>query len=232
MPVFLDSRLTYSASWSDSPLDDPARPAKESAGTLLSPDALGLVIMAIHPTAIVEPGAQVEGDARVWHWVHVRAGARVGHRTVLGKDVFVDAGVIVGDDCKIQNFASLYRGVTLGNRVFIGPHSCFTNDSYPRAGSLEWEVVPTNVDDGASIGANATILCGITIGRSAMVAAGAVVTKDVPAHGLVAGVPARLIGWVCECGRPLDRNMRCAHDGKRFPELTPKAQAPRSPRRK
>jgi len=98
--------------------------------------------------------------------------------------------------------------------------------------SPDWQLVETKVQDGASVGANASIVCGITIVRNAMVAAGAVVTKDVPPHGLVAGVPAKLIGWVCECGRPLDRDMRCAHDGKQFPELKPKAHPRRSPRRK
>jgi len=101
--------------------------------------------------------------------------------------------------------------VTIGDRVFVGPHACFTNDLYPRADSPDWEVVPTRVEDGASIGANATVLCGITIGRYGMVAAGAVVTKDVPAHALVAGVPARVVGWVCDCGRPLDAKGWCAH---------------------
>ncbi len=184
--------------------------------------------MSIHPTAVVEPGAVIADNARVWHWVHVRSGAKVGRRTILGKDVYVDAAVVIGDDCKLQNFATLYRGVTIGNRVFVGPHACFTNDPHPRAVSPDWQVVPTKVEDDASIGANATILCGITIGRFAMVAAGAVVTKDVPAHALVAGVPAKRIGWVCECGRPLDRSMRCAHDGRTFPALQGKPRKKRS----
>src|SRR6266566_1354799 len=175
--------------------------------------------MTRHPTAIVESGARVAEDAMVLHWVHVRSGAEVGHRTILGKDVYVDAGVVLGDDCKVENFATLYRGLKVGNRVFIGPHACFTNDVYPRAVSPDWELEPTIVEDGASIGANATILCGLIIRRNAMVAAGAVVTTDVPPHALVAGVPAKIIGWVCECGRPLDAKMHCAHDGKAFPEL-------------
>jgi acetyltransferase-like isoleucine patch superfamily enzyme len=144
--------------------------------------------------------------------------------------VYIDAGVVVGDRCKIQNFATLYRGLRVGNRVFIGPHACFTNDTYPRAVNPDWQVVPTTVEDGASIGANATILCGLTIGRNAMVAAGAVVTKNVPPHALVAGVPAEVIGWVCECGRPLDQAMRCSHDGRTFPELKAKKRNPRSRR--
>ena len=185
----------------------------------------------IHPTAEVSPQATVGEGTAIWHWAQVREGARIGARCTLGKDVYIDKDVAIGDDCKIENFATLYHGLTVGDRVFIGPHACFTNDPYPRAVSQDWKVVPTKVEDGASIGANATILCGITIGRNAMVAAGAVVTKDVPAHALVAGVPAKVVGWVCECGRPLDAKMCCAHDGKSFPGLKAK-KAKLSRRRK
>lgn len=186
----------------------------------------------IHPTAEVSAQASIGDGTSIWHWAQVRERAQVGRHCNIGKDVYIDTDVKVGNDCKIQNFATLYKGVTVGDAVFIGPHACFTNDPYPRAVSPDWKVVPTRVDDGASIGANATILCGITIGGQAMVAAGAVVTKDVPAHGLVAGVPAKLIGWVCECGRRLDRNMRCAHDGRSFPELRAATRKARSRRRK
>jgi acetyltransferase-like isoleucine patch superfamily enzyme len=179
-----------------------------------------------HPTAEVSPQAVVGEGTSIWHWAQVRERAVIGARCNVGKDVYIDMDVVVGDDCKIQNFATLYHGLIVGNRVFIGPHACFTNDLYPRAVSPDWQVVPTKVEDGASIGANATILCGITIGRFAMVAAGAVVTKDVPAHALVAGVPAKVVGWVCECGRPLDRAMRCAHDGRSFPGLKPRRAKP------
>ena len=184
----------------------------------------------IHPSADVSPEAEIGDGTSIWHWAQVREGAHIGRDCNIGKDVYIDAGVVVGDRCKIQNFATLYKGLRVGNRVFIGPHACFTNDTYPRAVNPDWQVVPTTVEDGASIGANATILCALTIGRNAMVAAGAVVTRDVPPHGLVAGVPAKVIGWVCECGRPLDQAMRCSHDGRTFPELKAKKRNPPSRR--
>src|SRR5213594_898786 len=182
----------------------------------------------VHPTAEVSPRASVGEGTQIWHWVQIREGARIGRNCRIGKDVYIDADVVLGDRCKVQNFATIYRGVRIGDRVFVGPHVCFTNDVYPRAVSPDWEVVPTAVESGASIGANATILCGITIGRNAMVAAGAVVTGDVPAHALVAGVPAKLVHWVCECGRSLDRNMRCAYDGQTYPQLRKRAAGTRS----
>ena len=154
----------------------------------------------IHPTAVVEDGADIGGGARVWHFVHVRAGAHVGARTILGKSVYVDRDVSIGNDCKIQNSVSVYAGVTLEDEVFVGPSAVFTNDPHPRASTSAWEVVPTLVRRGASIGANATILCGVTIGAYAMVGAGAVVTSDVEPHRLVVGAPARPVGWVCRCG--------------------------------
>jgi UDP-2-acetamido-3-amino-2,3-dideoxy-glucuronate N-acetyltransferase len=186
---------------------------------------VGTLTISIHATADVSPEASIGNGSTIWHWSQVRERARVGERCKIGKDVYIDVEVVVGDDCKIQNFATLYRGVSLGNRVFVGPHACFTNDKYPRALSPDWKAIATRVEDGASIGANATILCGITVGRHAMVAAGAVVTRNVPEHSMVAGVPARIVGWVCECGRPLDARMRCAHDGKAFPELRAKRKA-------
>ncbi len=185
----------------------------------------------IHPTAEVSQQARVGEDTVIWHWVQVREGARIGPRCKLGKDAYIDTDVIVGADCKIENFATIYKGVTLGDGVFIGPHVCFTNDPYPRAISADWQLVPTSVEDGVSIGANATIVCGVKIGKHAMVAAGAVVTKDVPAHALVAGVPAKIKGWVCDCGRPLDRVMRCARDGKTFTELRAKMRTRRKSHR-
>jgi UDP-2-acetamido-3-amino-2,3-dideoxy-glucuronate N-acetyltransferase len=155
----------------------------------------------IHPTAVAEDGAEIGAGTRVWHFAHVRSGARIGERCVLGKSVFVDSGVVIGAGCRIQNFVSIYSGVTLEDDVFVGPSAVFTNDSYPRASGGEWDRLPTLVRTGASIGANATVLCGLTIGELAMVGAGAVVTADVEPHRLVVGNPAKPVGWVCRCGR-------------------------------
>ncbi|MGA7269495.1 MAG: acyltransferase [Acidimicrobiia bacterium] len=168
----------------------------------------------IHPTAIVEPGAEIGPGTRVWHHAHVRTGARIGRDCTLGKNVFVDSGGVIGDLCKIQNNVSIFSGVTLEERVFVGPSAVFTNDLYPRVVS-SWDIVPTLIRAGASIGANATIICGITIGRNAMVAAGSVVTESVAGHALVRGNPARPVGWVCSCGHPVEGgelNKPCRHD--------------------
>src|SRR3989441_8965535 len=141
----------------------------------------------VHPTAEVSPQATVGDGTHVWHWVQVREGARIGRDCKIGKDAYIDADVVLGDGCKVQNFATIYKGVTIGDRVFVGPHVCFTNDLYPRADSTDWEIVPTRVEDGASIGANATVLCGITIGGYAMVAAGGAGTQAGPPRAPLAG---------------------------------------------
>ncbi len=154
----------------------------------------------IHATAVVESGAIIGHGVRIWHFAHVRAGAVIGSGSQLGKSVYVDAGVVIGSRCHIQNFVSLYAGVELADDVFVGPSAVFTNDRFPRAHNLHWELTPTRVGTGASIGANATILCGTIIGPWAMVGAGAVVTRDVRPHQLVHGNPARPRGWVCFCG--------------------------------
>lgn len=165
--------------------------------------------MYIHPTAEIEPAVTIGENTRIWQYCHVRTGASIGHACILGRGVFVDVGVQMGDHVKIQNYVSVFHGVTIESGVFVGPHVCFTNDLFPRAvnpdmtlkGSDDWVLSETRVCAGASIGANATIVCGITIGRWAMIGAGSVVTKDVPDYALVVGNPARLIGYVCACGR-------------------------------
>jgi acetyltransferase-like isoleucine patch superfamily enzyme len=145
----------------------------------------------IHPTASVDERATIGEGSRLWINVQVRENARIGAGCILSKDVYVDANVTIGDRCKIQNGVSVYQGVTIGDDVFVGPDAVFTNDLVPRAFNAEWTITPTRVDDGASIGANATIVCGTTIGEYAMVAAGSVVTRDVPPFTLVRGNPAR-----------------------------------------
>ncbi len=165
----------------------------------------------IHPTADVSSDAQVGEGTKVWHEAQVREGARIGRDCVLGKGVYIDKGVVIGDRCKVQNRASIFHGVTLEDGVFVGPHAVFANDRFPRAVTPEgvlksdddWEEGPVLVAHGASVGAGAVVLPGVTIGAWALVAAGAVVTSDVPAHAIVKGNPARIAGWACTCGRPL-----------------------------
>ncbi|MHA2034073.1 MAG: N-acetyltransferase [Candidatus Thorarchaeota archaeon] len=157
----------------------------------------------IHPLAVVDEGAQIGKGTKIWHFAHVRGTARIGENCIIGKDVYIDADVVIGDRVKIQNGVSVYHGVTIEDDVFCGPHMTFTNDMYPRAFSESWEVSRTLVKRGASIGAHATIVCDTVLGEYCMVGSGAVVTRDVPAHGLVVGNPARLIGFVCKCGQPL-----------------------------
>ena len=157
----------------------------------------------IHESAYVED-AEIGEGTNIWHFVHVRKGATIGKNCNIGKGAYIDTNVTIGDNCKLQNFATLYDGVIIGNDVFIGPHVCFTNDVFPRA--LIWtddRLVKTLVKDGASIGANSTIIAGVTIGKHAMIGAGSVVTKNVADHMLVAGNPAKLLGFVCECGERL-----------------------------
>lgn len=177
----------------------------------------------VHSTAIVDTGAQLGEGTRVWHWVHVSAGARVGAGCSLGQNVFVGGAVVIGDHCKIQNNVSLYDGVTLEDHVFCGPSMVFTNVFNPRAEVVrKAEYRPTLVKRGATLGANCTVVCGVTIGEYAFIAAGAVVTKDVPAFALVTGVPGRHTGWMSRHGERLDLplsgdgSVRCPHTGQTY----------------
>lgn len=158
----------------------------------------------------IEPCALVEGtlgeDCRIWHGAHIREGAVVGDGTSIGRGAYIDTNVSIGRNCKVQNYACIYSGATIGNDVFIGPHVCFTNDREPRAVG-PWEPQPTIVQPGVSIGANATILCGIIIGAHAMIGAGSVVTRSVPKYAKVVGNPGHVVGFVCHCGRPLIRSV-------------------------
>jgi acetyltransferase-like isoleucine patch superfamily enzyme len=162
----------------------------------------------VHPTADVSPESMIGDGTQIWHQSQVRPGAKIGSNCIVGKGVYIDTDVEIGNNVKIQNYVSMYHGVTIEDGVFVGPHVCFTNDLHPRAinpdGSIksaaDWVLSETLVGRGASLGANSTIRCGITIGEWAMVGAGTVVTQDIPAHGLVFGNPARLKGFVCACG--------------------------------
>lgn len=175
----------------------------------------------VHETSIVDSGAVIGAGTKIWHFSHIQGGAKIGSGCVFGQNVYVASDVTVGNDCKIQNNVSLYDGVTLEDSVFCGPSCVFTNDHNPRAHSSQgWRISPTLICEGASIGANATIVCGHTVGKFAMIAAGGVVTKDVPSHALMAGVPARQLGWVCECGSRLDSDLICPVCFKRYRETT------------
>jgi UDP-2-acetamido-3-amino-2,3-dideoxy-glucuronate N-acetyltransferase len=154
-----------------------------------------------HPTATIDAGCRIGPGTRVWHYSHVMTGARIGRECVLGQSVFIGQGVDIGDNVKIQNNVSVYEGVTLEDDVFCGPSAVFTNVLTPRSHvPRRSEFRATRIRRGATVGANATVVCGHDVGRHAFIGAGAVVTDDVPDHALVVGVPARLVGWVCECG--------------------------------
>ncbi|RMH31063.1 MAG: N-acetyltransferase [Nitrospirae bacterium] len=177
----------------------------------------------IHPTAIVDEGARIGEGSRIWHWTHVCAGARIGRNCTLGQNVFVGNRAVIGNNVKIQNNVSVYDNVTLEDDVFCGPSIVFTNVYNPRSTiPRKAEYRNTLVRQGATLGANCTIICGATIGRYAFIGAGAVVTKDVPDYALVVGVPARQIGWMSEYGERLPLPLRgegtavCPHTKARY----------------
>jgi UDP-2-acetamido-3-amino-2,3-dideoxy-glucuronate N-acetyltransferase len=158
----------------------------------------------VHETAIVDQGAVIGKGTRIWHWVHVCGGATIGDNCSLGQNVFVGNKVVIGNNVKIQNNVSIYDNIVLGNDVFCGPSMVFTNVYNPRSAiSRKTEYKATVVEDGVTFGANCTIICGIKVGRSAFIAAGAVVNGDVPPYALLAGVPARQIGWMSEYGEQI-----------------------------
>lgn len=161
--------------------------------------------ITIHPTAIVDEGAQIGDGSRVWHWVHICGGARIGRDCSFGQNVFVGNRVVIGNNCKIQNNVSLYDNVTLQDDVFCGPSMVFTNVYNPRAAvSRKDEYRDTLVKRGVTLGANCTVVCGITLGEYAFIAAGAVINRNVKPYALMAGVPARQIGWISQHGDKLD----------------------------
>jgi UDP-2-acetamido-3-amino-2,3-dideoxy-glucuronate N-acetyltransferase len=171
----------------------------------------------IHATAIIDDGARIGEGTRVWHFTHVSSGSVVGERCVLGQNVFVGPGVEIGDGVKIQNNVSVYAGVALADDVFLGPSCVFTNVLTPRAHiERKEEFALTPVGKGVTVGANATIVCGHSLGPYALIGAGSVVTKDVPAHAVVVGNPARRTAWACRCGEILPGDGVCARCGDQY----------------
>lgn len=177
----------------------------------------------VHPSAIVDEGAQIGEGTRIWHWVHVSSKARIGQHCSLGQNVYVGNDVSIGNNVKIQNNVSVYDAVTLEDDVFCGPSMVFTNVYNPRSAvTRKNEYRRTLIRQGATLGANCTIVCGNTVGRYAFVGAGAVINKDVPDYALVVGVPARQIGWMSEFGEQLDLPLhgtgeaRCKQTGARY----------------
>ena len=174
----------------------------------------------VHPTSMVDDDVEIGEGTKIWHFCHIQSGARIGKSCSFGQNVNVSNNVRVGDGCKVQNNVSLYEGVELGDYVFCGPSCVFTNDLTPRAkypkGRAGYK--RTVVEEGASIGANATVVCGHRIGKWALIGAGAVVTSDVSAHALMLGVPARRRGWACECGEILSEALACPICGRKYRE--------------
>ena len=179
----------------------------------------------IHESAYIDQDTTIGDNTRIWHFCHILTDTRIGNNCTIGQNVMIGPSVSVGDGCKIQNNVSIYKGVTLQDNVFVGPSAVFTNVNTPRADIDRMsELSSTVVCHGASIGANATIVCGTNIGAFSFVAAGAVVTKDVPSHALVAGVPARHMGWVSHAGERLrkredESELICPRTGRRYAEV-------------
>jgi len=170
----------------------------------------------IHETADVSDKAVIGNGTKVWNSAQVRENVNIGNNCILSKNVYVDFDVKIGDRVKLQNNVNVYHGVIIEDDVFVGPSATFTNDMFPRAFIGDFELVETLVKKGASIGANSTIVCGITIGEYSMIGAGSVVTKDVKNYNLVVGNPGRVIGFVCVCGRRLNDDLVCSNCGKKY----------------
>jgi UDP-2-acetamido-3-amino-2,3-dideoxy-glucuronate N-acetyltransferase len=173
----------------------------------------------VHPTAVIDDGAKIGAGSKIWHFVHISRGSSIGRKCVLGQNVMIGPNVTIGDNCKIQNNVSIYERVTLEDDVFCGPSCVFTNVLTPRAFvERKDEFAVTVIKRGATIGANATIVCGHTIGSYSMIGAGAVVTKDVSDYALVVGNPTHRIGWVSRTGERLGSDLICPRTGERYLE--------------
>ena len=171
----------------------------------------------VHPTSVVDEGCTIGAGSKIWHFSHILKNCVIGQRCIFGQNVSIGPDVKIGDGCKVQNNVSIYNSVTLEDDVFCGPSCVFTNVYNPRAFiERKAEFRETLVKRGATIGANATIVCGVTIGKYAIIGAGAVVKKNVPDYGVIVGVPGRQIGWVCKCGEKLGDNTKCDRCGSEY----------------
>ena len=173
----------------------------------------------VHPSTVIDHGVKIGDNTKIWHFSHVQNNAKIGEKCILGQNTYVGQNVIIGHQVKIQNNVSIYEGVHLEDYVFCGPSVVFTNDlnprsKYPKTG----EYVKTQVKEGATIGANATIVCGVTLGRWSMIGSGSVITKDIKDHALVYGNPAYQKGWICECGTKLSNQLKCSECKKEYSE--------------
>lgn len=170
----------------------------------------------IHPTAEVSESAVIGDGTKIWNQAQVRNDTVIGENCIISKNVYIDEHVKLGDRVKVQNNVNVYHGVIVEDDVFLGPSMTFTNDMFPRAFNPDWKISETLVKKGASIGANSTIRCGITINEYAMIGCGSTVTKDVPAYALLVGNPAKRIAWVCKCGQKLEKDLRCPACGRSY----------------
>jgi len=162
----------------------------------------------IHPTANIDKSCKIGIGTKIWINAQIRENVIIGNNCIISKDTYIDHGVNIGSNTKIQNGVSIYNGVTVEEDVFIGPNATFTNDKIPRAFNMDWEIIPTTIKKGASIGANATIICGITIGKYAMIAAGSVVTKNVEPYSLVMGNPAKHVSYIDKAGNRISKRLQ------------------------
>ena len=158
----------------------------------------------VDPSAIIDNNVSLGSGTKVWHFVHIMEGAKIGKKCIISDYVYVGRDVKIGNNVKLENRATIYEGVTIEDQVFVGPHVTFTNDLYPRSSNKEWKIVSTLVKTGSSLGARTVVICGVTIGNYALIGAGSVVTESIPDHALVYGIPARIRGFVCRCGRKLE----------------------------
>lgn len=172
----------------------------------------------VHESSYIDDGVEIGGGTKIWHFCHIQKGAQIGEKCSIGQNVNVSNNVKIGNGCKLQNNVSVYEGVELEDFVFCGPSMVFTNDLTPRAKYPKGRegYKKTLLKTGATVGANATIVCGNTLGKWCMIASGAVITKDVPDYALMAGIPAKQIGWVCECGEILKNGFECKKCGRKY----------------